>query len=249
MGRLVGVVSGIRSVADGLVDEFKRRLPQQRKTQHTYLALLVATMLEVHSANLMDLAASLPRKTDRTDMLYQWIAHVLGNWLIDPDTVMVPLAVEVLEQAAAEAGGIVLILDQSKLSERHQVLILALRRGERALPLAWRVEATQGAVGFVTQKDLPGSVARSSIEAVEHRIRWTVCGGARRPAAGGRRPSSYRLFQVSRHGPARAIAESSTIRRGELRRPCRHQRSARDASVASESEVRAFASSATAQVM
>ena len=53
-----GMVSGIRAVADGLVDEFKRLLPWQRKTQRDTLALLVVTMLDVRSANLMDLAAT-----------------------------------------------------------------------------------------------------------------------------------------------------------------------------------------------
>lgn len=159
VGEAFEVVSGIRAVADGLVDELRRRLPQQRKTQRDNLALLVATMLEVRSANLMDLAASLPREADRTDMRYQWIARTLGNALIDPDAVMAPFAAEVLERAAAEPDGIVLILDQSKLSERHQVLMLAVRHGERALPLAWRVEATAGAIGFVTQKELLGVVA------------------------------------------------------------------------------------------
>src|SRR5512135_1569885 len=38
--------------------------------------------------------------------------------------------------------------------DRHQVLMLALRFGERALPLTWRVEATAGAIGFETQKAL-----------------------------------------------------------------------------------------------
>jgi hypothetical protein len=38
------------------------------------------------------------------------------------------------------------------VSDRHQVLMLALRCGERALPLAWRVEETDGAIGFETQK-------------------------------------------------------------------------------------------------
>lgn len=133
-------------------DEFKRRLPQQRKTQRDNLALLVATMLEVRSANLMDLAASLPREAERTDMRYQWIARGLSNPLIDPDAVMAPFAAEVLERAAAEPGGIVLILNQSKLSERHQVVMLAVRYGERALPLAWRGAATASAIGFATQR-------------------------------------------------------------------------------------------------
>jgi hypothetical protein len=53
----------------------------------------------------------------------------------------------------------VLILDQSKVSDRHHVLMRALRSGERALPLAWRVEATDGALGFDTQKALLDAVA------------------------------------------------------------------------------------------
>ena len=37
--------------------------------------------------------------------------------------------------------------------------MLALRHGERALPLAWRVETTQGAIGFAVQKALLEAVA------------------------------------------------------------------------------------------
>ncbi len=107
----------------------------------------------------MDLAAALPREADRTDMRYQWIVRVLGNALIDPDAVMAPFAAEVLAPAAADRRGIVLILYQSKVSDRHQVLMLALRHGERALPLAWRVETTEGAIGFDTQKALLDAVA------------------------------------------------------------------------------------------
>jgi hypothetical protein len=147
-------VCGIRRIGDGLVEEFKRVLPWQRKTQRENLALLTATMLDVRSANLMDLAAALPREADRTDMRYQWISRVLGNNLIDPDAVMEPFAREVLARAARDGHPVVLVLDQSKLSDRHQVLMLALRHGERALPLAWRVEATEGPIGFGVQKEL-----------------------------------------------------------------------------------------------
>ena len=110
-----------------MVEEFKRVLPRQRKTQRENLALLTATMLDVRSANLMDLAAALPREADRTDMRYQWFSRVLGNELIDPDAVMEPFARAVLAHASAEGGPVVLIMDQSKLSDRHQVLMLALR--------------------------------------------------------------------------------------------------------------------------
>ncbi len=37
--------------------------------------------------------------------------------------------------------------------------MLALRHGDRALPLAWRVEATGGSIGFEVQKELLEAVA------------------------------------------------------------------------------------------
>ena len=147
-------MDGIRGLAEAIAEEFQRLLPRQRKTQRTNLSLLVATMLNVRSANLMDLAAGLPRDAERIDMRYQWISRVLMNPLIDPDAVMAPFAREVLCRLAGEDQPLVLILDQSKLSDRHQVLMLAVRYGERALPVLWRVEATEGAIGFAVQKAL-----------------------------------------------------------------------------------------------
>jgi len=151
-------MDGIRGLAEGIAEEFGRLLPKQRKTQRTNLSLLVATMLDVRSANLMDLAAGLPRDADRIDMRYQWISRVLMNPLIDPAAVMAPFAREVLCRLAGEDQPLVLILDQSKLSDRHQVLMLAVRYGDRALPVLWRVEATEGAIGFAVQKALLDAV-------------------------------------------------------------------------------------------
>jgi hypothetical protein len=142
------MMNGVQGVATSIAQEFQRLLPKQRKTQRTNLSLLVATMLDVRSANLMDLAAGLPRDVERIDMRYQWISRVLMNPLIDPDTVMAPFARELLYRLAGDDQPLVLILDQSKLSDRHQVLMLAVRSGERALPLLWRVETTEGAIGF-----------------------------------------------------------------------------------------------------
>jgi hypothetical protein len=147
-------MDGVTLLAEGISHEFQRLLPDQRKTQRTNLSLLVATMLEVRSANLMDLAAGLPRDVERIDMRFQWIARVLMNPLIAPDAVMAPFGREILSNLAARGEPLVLILDQSKLNDRHQVLMLALRYGERALPLLWRVEATEGAIGFAVQKAL-----------------------------------------------------------------------------------------------
>src|SRR5687767_7711642 len=159
------MMNGITEIASSISAELKRRLPKQRKTQREKLALLVSTMLDVRSANLMDLAAGLPLDADRTGpsgnakryMRCQWIVRLLGNPLVVSDAVMEPFAREVLEQATSSGEPLSLILDQSKMSERHQVLMLALRWGERALPLAWRGEQTDGAIGFDTQRALLGA--------------------------------------------------------------------------------------------
>jgi hypothetical protein len=47
------MMNGIKEIAESVSSELKHRLPKQRK--RTKLALLVSTMLEVRSANLMDL--------------------------------------------------------------------------------------------------------------------------------------------------------------------------------------------------
>src|SRR5687767_5761230 len=142
-------MTGILRLADGIKAELEQLLPEQRKTQRGKLSLLVATMLDARSANLMDLAAALPLEADRTDMRYQWIARFLANPLVNTDA---PFAWQVLERQASGGEPLALILDQSKISDRHQVLMLAVRFGERAL--AWRVET--GAIGFETQKALFG---------------------------------------------------------------------------------------------
>ena len=81
-------MDGITQIAGSISGDLKQRLPKQRKPQREKLALLVATMLDVRSANLMELAAGLPLAADRTDMRYQWIARLLSNALVVSDEVV-----------------------------------------------------------------------------------------------------------------------------------------------------------------
>src|SRR3982751_4984192 len=94
-------MGGIEHVSEGIIADLVARLPRQRKTQRAKLGLLVATMLEARSANLMDLAAALPRPTERLDMRYQWIERLLANPCLEVDAVMAPYARELLGRAAA----------------------------------------------------------------------------------------------------------------------------------------------------
>jgi hypothetical protein len=132
-------MSGIEQLAQTIAADLERRLPGQRKTQRGNLALLVATMLQVRSANLMDVAACLPRPAERLDSRYQWIKRLLANARVVSDAVMAPYGREVLARLSAQGQTVVLLIDQTKVSERHQAVPVAVRLGGRALPLAWRV--------------------------------------------------------------------------------------------------------------
>ena len=146
------MAGGIEAVAASVSADLLRRLPRQNKKQREGLALLVGTMLDVRSANLMDLSASLPRDSERIDMRYQWISRLLGNELIDTDRVMAPFAGEVLQRAAVNGRRLILIIDQSKANDTQQAIVVAVRVGGRSLPVAWRVKETEGAIGFAEQR-------------------------------------------------------------------------------------------------
>ncbi len=151
---------GIEMLAGTIGEDMLGRLPRQNKKQREGLSLLVATMLDVRSANLMDLAASLPRSAERVDMRYQLISRLLGNDLIEVDAVMAPYGRDVVARVCASGQRIVLILDQTQLTARHQAVMVALRIGGRALPLSWRIKETRGAIGFAEQRAALEAVLR-----------------------------------------------------------------------------------------
>ena len=153
-------MSGIEQLAEMITTDLEQRLPGQRKTQRDKLALLVATMLQVRSANLMDVAACLPRPAERLDSRYQWIKRFLANTHVVSDAVMAPYGRDVLARLSAQGQTVVLLIDQTKVSERHQVVMVAVRLGGRALPLAWRVKETQGAIGFAEPRAALEAAAR-----------------------------------------------------------------------------------------
>ena len=146
------MAGGIEAIAASISADLVVRLPRQNKKQREGLALLTATMLDVRSANLMDLSASLPREAERIDMRYQYISRLLGNEHIDVDWVMAPFAREVLINAAKNKRKLIIIIDQSKCNDTQQVVVVALRVGGRSLPISWRVKETEGAIGFPEQR-------------------------------------------------------------------------------------------------
>jgi hypothetical protein len=153
-------MGGISAMASAIGAELLARLPGQNKKQREGLAAAIATALQVRSVNLNEMAAALPRAAERLDMRYQWISRLLGNKLIVVEQVMTPFAREVLARSAEKGRTVIVMIDQSKINDAHQMLMVSLRVGGRALPLAWRVKETQGAIGFSEQKAVLEVVAK-----------------------------------------------------------------------------------------
>ncbi len=81
-------------------------------------------------------------------MRYQWIVHMLGNELIDVKEIMAPFADEVLEHSTEGGRTIAAIINRRKVNDIHQILLVSLRVGERALPLVWHMKKTLGATAL-----------------------------------------------------------------------------------------------------
>lgn len=143
----------IQHLSQQILKEIEQRLPDQRKNQREGLALMVATMLEVRSPNTMDLAAALPRATERIDMRCQWIERFLKNAHLVPVKVMFPFSRDVLTYSS-RSGIVVIQMDQSHLNDAFEVLMISVAWQGRALPVLWTVQRTQGGIGFKQQKQL-----------------------------------------------------------------------------------------------
>lgn len=151
MGKVGALIKAIE-------DDFNRKHPLYHKSRREGLALLSGMMLETRTANLMELAAALPREIGTADDRYQYIVRQLKNEKTDADATIKPYAFDVIERLAARGQTIILQLDQSHINDTNEVLMLSVRLRKRALPVAWRVRTTQGNIGFAVQKELLDSV-------------------------------------------------------------------------------------------
>lgn len=140
--------------------DFKDRFPGYHKSRREGLCLIASVILNTRSVNLMENAAALPRNIGSVDHRYQYISRVLGNSHIDTDDVMRVYVGEIFRRQYEAGETIVLALDQSKVNEGHEVLMVSVRMRERALPVAWRVRQTKGPIGWSVQHEL--------LEAVRH---------------------------------------------------------------------------------
>lgn len=145
---------GVSHISASVEDDFLDRSTGLRKQHLEGLADLVGCALTCRSANTGEWQAVLPRQTGDEKSKERYISRVLSNSLIDPIAVMEGFVPEIAELAGSCGKSIVLMMDQSKISDGFECLMVSLRVGERAIPVAWKVKEVTGNIGFVDQKPL-----------------------------------------------------------------------------------------------
>jgi hypothetical protein len=111
-------------------------------------------MLGCRSVNTSELLSVLPRQTKDAESKYRYINRWLKNPLIKPVEVMGGFIPEIAALAGADGKTIVLMTDQTKISDGFECLMISLRVGERAIPVVWTVKETRGSIGFDVQEPL-----------------------------------------------------------------------------------------------
>ncbi len=149
---LYGCFIGFFWVNEAIKADFIERLPKFHKSRCEGLTLLSSIVLDVRSANLMELSAALPRHIGTKDHRYQYGSRVLSNSHIDCAEIMQAYAGDVFTRLASNGETIVLMMDQSHINDGHEVLMLSVRMRDRALPVAWRVRKTKAILGFLSKK-------------------------------------------------------------------------------------------------
>ena len=146
--------TGVAGVAASIEKNLLDGNVKLRKQHVEALADLSATVPGIRSVNMSDWICVLPRDTAMRQSKERYILRFLSNSGIDPCNVMSVLVRDLFKRTVPNGSTAVLMLDQSKISERFECLMLSLRVGRRALPVMWCVEETKGAIGFDIQRKL-----------------------------------------------------------------------------------------------
>jgi hypothetical protein len=121
---------------DAWIAWLKQRLPHERITRLRTAASVLAGLFLSRSVHLSEVAAEIPGGAKLLSQQRR-ISRWLDNPAITPKRWYAPVARWWLGWAARTQGEIVLIVDGSRVSTHHQLLMVALALPGRALPLAW----------------------------------------------------------------------------------------------------------------
>jgi hypothetical protein len=145
---------GVWHIGEIIAEDLEGRDIELSKPQRIGLADLAASVLTCRSVNTSELANVLPRKVKSQEESYRYINRWLANEKIQPNKVMKGFIPELLKTITEQGQIAVLMLDQSQVSKNFECIMVSLRIGERAIPVAWKVKKTKGEIGYGEQEAL-----------------------------------------------------------------------------------------------
>lgn len=151
---------GVAHVATVIEEDLLDRETGLQKPHISGMADLCASVLATRSANTAEWASVMPRKNCDEKSRERYISRFLSNKLINPVVVMGGFIPELIEMSGSNGRTVILMMDQSKISDGFECLMVSLRVGERAVPAAWKVVKTSGAIGFDIQEKLLNDVVQ-----------------------------------------------------------------------------------------
>lgn len=162
---------GVAHVAGVIEEDLRDRETGLYKAQVAGVADLAACVLACRNVNSGDWIAVLPRKTGEEQSgeeqsKERYIHRVLSNPLIKPPSVMMGFIPDIVQMLTQQGQTLILMLDQSKIRDGFECLMISLRLAERAIPVDWIVVETKGSIGFDVQKTLLNRVKEMIPEGV-----------------------------------------------------------------------------------
>lgn len=145
---------GVWHLAEIIAQDLEGRETGLSKPLRLGLADLAASVLTCRSVNTSEIATVLPRVVKSTEESSRFIRRWLSNSKLTPIEVMQGFIPELLSALTSNGQVAVLMLDQSKVGDGFECLMVSLRIGERAIPVAWKVKETQGEMGYDEQEPL-----------------------------------------------------------------------------------------------
>lgn len=147
-------MSTVKKLAEEVAEGLRANVPRLGKAVIRKLSLAVGAMIEGKTANTVELSNLLPLSLVRQDLREQWLRRLLKSPAVKCDVVMAPFAREALGHACRSGQTLLLSMDQTDLGDRMAVLMVAVRLGDRALPLAWAAETGAANIGLAKQQEL-----------------------------------------------------------------------------------------------
>lgn len=158
---------GVWHIAEIIADDLEDRETGLSKPLRIGLADLAASVLTCRSVNTSELANILPRKVKSSEESERYIRRFLSNSKLNPIEVMEGFIPELLYALTSNGQVAIFMMDQSKVGDGFECLMVSLRIGERAIPVAWKVKRTEGEIGYDEQEPLLKSVYDMIPEGIE----------------------------------------------------------------------------------